>query len=68
MPNINKRFGEKVAMLRYEKRYSLTKMSNLTGIDRGYMSKIEKAECNVSIQVAEKISKALEVPLKTLFD
>ena len=53
-----------------EKRLSLKlsqeTLANMADIDRTYLPDIEKGKRNVSLKVADKIAKALDVSLKEL--
>ncbi len=66
--DIKLRFGIKIKELRKQKGLSQEKLANLADIDRTYLPTIEKGERNVSIEVVEKLAKALEVQIKDLFD
>ena len=66
--DIKKKFGLKIKELRKAKGYSQEKLANMAEIDRTYLPTIEKGERNVSIEVAEKLAKALKVNIKDLFD
>ena len=66
--NIKQKFGLKVKELRKVKNLSQEKLANLAEIDRTYLPTIEKGERNVSIEVVEKLAKALDVKIKDLFD
>ena len=66
--NIKEKFGRKIKELRKEKNISQEKLANLAEIDRTYLPTIEKGERNVSIEVVEKLAKALGVRIKDLFD
>lgn len=66
--NIKEKFGRKIKELRKEKNISQEKLANLAEIDRTYLPTIEKGERNVSIEVVEKLAKALGVKIKDLFD
>lgn len=66
--NIKQKFGLKIKELRKIKGLSQEKLANLAEIDRTYLPTIEKGERNVSIEVIEKLAKALEVKIKDLFD
>lgn len=65
--DIKKRFGQKVKELRNKKGLSQESLALQAGIDRTYMPGIESGARNISIVVAEKIAKALDVPLYELF-
>ncbi len=66
--DIKERFGNKIKELRKLKGFSQEKLANLAEIDRTYLPTIEKGERNVSIEVVEKLAKALDVKVKDLFD
>lgn len=64
--DINKIFGKKVIEKRLSLKMSQEALANLANIDRTYLPDIEKGKRNVSLKVADKIAKALNVPLKEL--
>ncbi len=66
--DIKQRFGVKIKELRKLKGLSQEKLANLAEIDRTYLPTIEKGERNVSIEVIEKLAKALDIKVKDLFD
>jgi transcriptional regulator with XRE-family HTH domain len=66
--DIKLRFGLKLKELRKHKGLSQEKLANLAEIDRTYLPTIEKGERNVSIEVVERLARALEVNIKDLFD
>jgi transcriptional regulator with XRE-family HTH domain len=66
--DIKKKFGKRVKALRIEKGWSQEKLALNADLDRTYIPSIEKGERNVSITVIEKISKALKINIKHLFD
>jgi transcriptional regulator with XRE-family HTH domain len=66
--DIKQRFGIRIKELRKLKGLSQEKLANLAEIDRTYLPTIEKGERNVSIEVVEKLAKALNVRVKDLFD
>ena len=66
--DIKQKFGVKIKELRKQKGLSQEKLANLAEIDRTYLPTIEKGERNVSIEVVEKLAKALDVKIKDLFD
>ena len=65
--DIKVKFGQKVKAIRLEKGISQEKLAQLSDLDRTYIPSIEKGTTNISIVVAEKLAKALEVELKELF-
>ena len=66
--NIKQRFGKKLKELRTEKGLSQEQLANDAGIDRTYLPGIEKGERNVSLEIIEKLAKALKVKVKDFFD
>jgi transcriptional regulator with XRE-family HTH domain len=66
--DIKKRFGNRVKTIRLEKGLSQETLAHQAEIDRTYLPGIEKGERNVSITIIEKIAKALNVKISTLFD
>lgn len=63
-----KRFGKKVQYFRKEAGLTQEKLSELTGLDRGYISGVERGVRNPAIQNIEKIAKALKVKPAKLFE
>jgi transcriptional regulator with XRE-family HTH domain len=66
--NINEFFGLKVREKRIALNLSQEKLANMADIDRTYLPGIENGKRNVSLAVAEKIAKALNVPLTKLLE
>lgn len=66
--DIKQKLGLKIKDLRKLKGLSQEKLANLAEIDRTYLPTIEKGERNVSIEVIEKLAKALDVKIRDLFD
>lgn len=66
--NINEIFGKRVRERRLSLGLSQEKLANLADVDRTYLPDIENGKRNVSLVVAEKIAKALNIPLKELLD
>lgn len=66
--NIKLKFGIRIKELRKSKGLSQERLANMAEIDRTYLPTIEKGERNVSIEVIEKLAKALDVKIKDLFD
>lgn len=59
--------GMKIRNLRIKKGMSLTDLAKTSGISKSYLSFIERGkQTNPSIEVIEKISKALSVDLQSL--
>ena len=66
--NIKEKFGQKVKTLREEKGISIEHLANISGVDRNYISDIEKGKRNVSIEVIEKIIIAFELDFTVFFN
>ncbi len=66
--NIKQKFGLKLRQLRLARGFSQEKLALEADLDRTYIPSIEKGERNVSITVLEKLSKALNIPIKDFFD
>lgn len=64
--DINEVFGKKVLERRLSLKISQETLANMADIDRTYLPDIEKGKRNVSLRVADKIAKALNVSLKGL--
>ena len=64
--DINEFFGKKVLERRLSLKISQETLANMADIDRTYLPDIEKGKRNVSLRVADKIAKALNVSLKDL--
>jgi transcriptional regulator with XRE-family HTH domain len=65
--SIQASLGRKVKELRLKNGISQEKLAVLAGLDRTYISSIEKGDRNVSILVVEKLAKALKVKPQDLF-
>ena len=67
MKGIEKRFGEAVRHWRNQRRLSQEQLAQRAGVHRTYVSDIERGMRNVSLQNIEKLARALEIPIVTLF-
>ena len=63
-----KRFGKNVAHYRKEAGLTQERLGELTGLDRGYISGVERGVRNPAIVNIEKIAKALRVKPSRLFE
>jgi transcriptional regulator with XRE-family HTH domain len=66
--NIKEKFGQRVRELRQQKGLSLEALANKAELDRTYIPSIEKGKRNVSITVIEKLARALNVEISSLFE
>lgn len=61
--NIEKAFGQVIRELRLERNLSQEKLSELSALDRSYVSEIERGEKTASIRTLYKLSQGLEISL-----
>lgn len=67
-PSIKSRFGSTVRTLREQRGYSQEQLAERAGLHRNYVGGIERGERNVALENIVKLSKALAVPSKALFE
>lgn len=65
---IAKIIGKKIASLRKSKRISQAELADLADLDRSFISEIENGKKNISINVLEKIARALDTTMAKLLD
>ncbi|KKS13080.1 MAG: Helix-turn-helix domain protein [Candidatus Magasanikbacteria bacterium GW2011_GWA2_41_55] len=61
MSTISKKLGDNIARIREAKGMSQGDICRITGMDRGYISRVENGSKNPTISNLEKIAKALDV-------
>lgn len=61
-------FGENVRRVRESKGMTKERLSDLAGIDRQQVIRVEKGTVNPTISTAYQIAMALDVPLASLLD
>jgi len=66
--DIRVQFGNRLRALRKERGVSQEDLAALAGLDRTYVSGIERGVRNVSLRNIALLSKALGVPLSELFE
>lgn len=66
--NTKAKFGKKVRILRLKLGISQEKLSELSSIDRTYISNIESGNRNPSLLTIEKLASALKINIRELFD
>jgi len=64
---IEQKFGLIIRQLRINNRLSQEKVALDAGIDRTYVSDIEKGSRNVSIVMIEKLANYFQIPVSELF-
>lgn len=65
---VQKKFGKRLAQIRDKKGITQEQLSFDIGVDRTYISYIERGKRNPSLYVMWRISKVLGVPPSELFD
>jgi transcriptional regulator with XRE-family HTH domain len=66
--DVRKRIGWNLRRLRKEREINQEDFAADSGIDRGYISGVERGVRNPSVLVLEKIATALEADVSELFD
>jgi transcriptional regulator with XRE-family HTH domain len=61
-------FGLKIKELRIQKKYSQDQLANLASISKSYISQIENGKTIVSVEIINKLAKALEIEMHKLFE
>lgn len=61
-------FGKRVKELRNNLGISQEELADLAGLDRTYITSVERGKRNISIVNIEKLATALKVTLKDFFD
>ena len=64
--NVQQKLGKKVRQIRKESGLSQEKLGEMTGLDRTYISGIERGVRNPSIINIEKIAKALKAKVSDI--
>ena len=62
------RLGKNIKRYRKDKNYTQEKLSEKVGVHPTYIGKLESGKNNPSIMLIYKVSKALDIKLKDLFD
>lgn len=65
--DVKKKFGGRVREIRKEKGLSQEKLADLAGLDRTYISDVERGERNISLVNIIKIANAFNINVKDLF-
>ena len=68
MNEICELFATKLKEIRLSKKLNKSKLSELAGLDISYIGKIERGEKSPNLRTIIKLAKALDVPVKDLFD
>ncbi len=65
---INKQLGARIRYLRQQKNWSMEDLALEAEINRNYLCDLERGSRNPTINVLNKIAKALDINLSTLFE
>ena len=65
--DLNIKFGKIIKELRIERGLSQEELGHKAGLHRTYIGMIERGEKNITIENINKLSKALGVPLSSIF-
>jgi transcriptional regulator with XRE-family HTH domain len=65
--NIKDKVGQRIKELRNELGISQEALANKAGVDRTYVTDVENGRRNVSVELLEKLIKALEVSIQEFF-
>ena len=68
MSNIKEKFGEEIKKLRKKRHLTQEALASKAGISVDFLSLIERGKSAPSFKNLEKLSSALEVKIKKLFD
>ena len=63
---VKQKLGKNLQRIRKEKGITQEKLQELSGIDRGYISGVERGVRNPSIKNVERLAKALKVSVSDL--
>lgn len=66
--DILKKFGERIKILRQEKKWSQEFLAEKTGFHRTYIGMIERGERNLSLKNIETLAKTLELKISELLE
>jgi transcriptional regulator with XRE-family HTH domain len=67
MPDIKLNFGKRLRELREAKGMTQESLAHEAGLDRTYISSVERGERNISLENIERLALALGVKIKDFF-
>jgi len=67
MQEVQKKLGKRIAELRKKQGFSQEGFAHECGFHRSYMGAVERGEKNITIQLVDRIAKALKISLSELF-
>ncbi len=65
---LSAKFGEVIRELRNERNLSQEELAGRADVHRTYIGMIERGEKNITIENIQKLAKALNVSLKSIFE
>lgn len=65
---IKEKVGKRIKELRLDNKLTQEKFAELCGLDRTYITSLERGQRNISIVNLEKITNALNISLRDFFD
>ena len=65
--DINKQLGMRIKYLRRLKKMSQEDLALEAGVNKNYLSDLERGERNPTVKVLDKIARALDINLQELF-
>ena len=68
MTQLRTQFAEKLKTLRIEKQLTQKQLAKLTGLSTSFISSMERGINAPSFETLESLAKALNVPVRALFD
>lgn len=60
------KFGKRVRLLRLDRGWTQEELAHRTGLNRSYMSEVERGKSDVSLSTLQKIAKTLGISLAEL--
>ena len=65
--NTNKELGMRIRYLREQKKMTLEDLSFEAGVNKNYLSDLERGNRNPTVKVLQRIAYALDISLENLF-
>ena len=66
--SVTKKFGQRIRTLRRERGLTQEALAELSGLDRTYISGIERGIRNVALRNIEALAQALNISMSELFE
>jgi transcriptional regulator with XRE-family HTH domain len=62
------KFGDAIRELRKGRNLSQEELAEQAGVHRTYIGMIERGEKNITLENIQKLAKALNIPMKSIFE